>query len=172
MHSLKSGFAKGIPTAIVLSIVFWIFSFAFTQFFRVAGFLESLFDFLGVQHWIWNFFGIRYWVLKPISYVVILIFVWLLGIKSTSGIKWFFTKIFKKKEDRKWLFCVRAKSIMNGYPAGLVSKVFIKNGEVYYNVVYPNLGGMWTFPVPAEDTERAEESVEEVLLTTFSVGFL
>jgi hypothetical protein len=36
-----------------------------------------------------------------------------------------------------------------------------------------DLGGMWTFMgVPAEDTERAEESVEEVLNTSFSAGFL
>src|SRR3989344_1464150 len=162
MPSLKSGFAKGIPTAIVLSIFFGIISLAFVQFFKAALFLESVF----------GLFGIESVVLKPISYAAVLLFVWLLGVKSTAVIKWFFGKILKKKEDRKFLFCVRLKNVLNGYPRALVSKVFIKEGKVYYNVVFPNLGGMWTFPVPAEDTERAEESVEEVLLTSFSVGFL
>ena len=165
MASLKAGFGKGIPTAIVLSVIFGVVSLGLSQFFKAAWFLESLF----------NFFGVQSWILKPISFIAVLFFIWLLGIKSTAGIKWIFGKILKKKDERKFLFCVRIKSVLNGYPLGLVSKVYFddKREKLVYNVVFPNLGGMWTFiGVPAEDTERAEESVEEVLLTSFSAGFL
>lgn len=164
MHSLKSGFGKGIPTAIVLSIVFGMVSLGLSQFFKAAGFLESVTGFIGVSSWF----------LKPLSYIFVLFLIWLLGIKSTAVIKWFFGKILKKKEERKFLFCVRIKSVLNGYPVGLVSKVYLdEKNKLVYNVVFPNLGGMWTFMgVPAEDAERVEESVEEVLLTSFSAGFL
>lgn len=165
MASIKAGFGKGIAVAIVLSIFLGAISLALSQFFRVAGLLELLIDFLGV----------KFWISKTISYIVLIIFIWALGIKSSSGIKWIFGKLLKKKEDRKFLFCVRIKSVLNGYPIGLVSKVYFddKKERMVYNVVFPNLGGMWTFiGVPVEDTERAEESVEEVLLTSFSAGFL
>lgn len=165
MHSLKSGFGKGIPTAIVLSIIFGMISLGLSQFFKVAGFLESLLSFTPISPRIF----------KPISYVFVLALIWLLGIKSTVAIKWFFGKIFKRKEERKFLFCVRIKRVLDGYPIGLVSKVYFdeNKNKVVYNVVFPNLGGMWTFiGVPAEDTERVDESVEEVLLTSFSAGFL
>lgn len=164
MHSLKSGFGRGIPTAIVLSIVFGMVSLGISQFFKAAGLLESLL----------NFTGVSYWFLKPISYLFVLILIWFLGIKSTNGIKWVFGKILKKKEERKFLFCVRIKSVLSGYPVGLVSKVYLdEKNKLIYNIVFPNLGGMWTFiGVPAEDTERVSESVEEVLLTSFSAGFL
>ncbi|MEK7559849.1 MAG: hypothetical protein AAB522_00910 [Patescibacteria group bacterium] len=163
--SLKSGFGKGIPMAIVLSIVFGLISFALTQFFRAAGFLERCFNMLGIQSW----------VLVPISYIIVLVCIWLLGIKSSVVIKWFFTKVFKKKEERKFLFCVRIKGFLENYPLGLVSKIYFdeNKNKVVYNIVFPNLGGMWTFiSVPAENTERDEMSVEEMLLTSFSGGFL
>lgn len=166
MPSLKAGFGKGIPTAIVLGIIFGAISFAFSQFFKAARFFESLLGLAGIEY---------AWVVKPVSYIAILVFVWLLGIKSTAGIKWIFGKILKKKEERKFLFCVRIRSVLNGYPIGLVSKVYFDENreKLVYNIVFPNLGGMWTFiAVPAEDTIRAEESVEEVLLTSFSAGFL
>ena len=165
MSSFKLDFGKGVATAIVLGIVFGIISLGFSQFFKAAGFLESFFIFTGVSSWI----------LKPISYFVVLVLIWLLGIKSTTGIKWIFGKFLKKKEERKFLFCVRIKSVLNGYPIGLVSRIYFeeKRKKTVYNVVFPNLGGMWTFiGVPIEDTERVEESVEEVLLTSFSAGFL
>lgn len=166
MPSLKAGFSKGIPTAIVLGIIFGAVSLAFSQFFKAARFFESVLSLVGVEY---------IWVVKPISYIAILVFIWFLGIKSTTGIKWIFGKILKKKDERKFLFCVRIPGILNGYPIGLVSKVYFdeKKAKTVYNVVFPNLGGMWTFiGVLAEDTERAEESVEEVLLTSFSAGFL
>ena len=165
MTSLKAGFGRGVPTAIVLSIMFGMISLGFSQFFKAAELLESFL----------NLFGIQSWILKPVSYIAVLVFVWLLGIKSTAGIKWIFGKILKKKDERKFLFCVRIKTVLNGYPIGLVSKVYFdeEKNKLVYNVVFPNLGGMWTFiGVPAEDTERVTESVEEVLLTSFSAGFL
>jgi len=165
MPSFKAHFGKGVALLIVFGIVFGIASLGLKQFFNAAGFLVYLF----------GIFGFKSWTIKPISYFVILVCVWILGIKSSDGIKWIFGKLLKKKEDRKFLFCVRIKSVLNGYPIGLVSKVYFdeKKEGVVYNIVFPNLGGMWTFiGVPAEDTERAEESVEEVLLTSFSAGFL
>lgn len=163
MFSFKAGLGKGVAVAIVLGIVFGIASLGLKQFFNAAGFFEY---FLGI-------FGLKYWVVKPLSYLLILILIWVLGLKSSTAIKWIFGKLLKKKEDRKFLFCVRIKNILNGYPPALVSKVYVEKGKVYYNVVFPNLGGMWTFiGVPAEDTERIEESAEEILITSFSAGFL
>lgn len=164
MQSLKSGFGKGIPTAIVLGILGGIVWLGLSQFLKVAGFFEYFLSFVGTS----------YWYLKPVSYVLVLFLIWLLGLKSTTVIKWFFGKILKKKNERKFLFCVRIPTVLNGYPIGLVSKVYLdKHNRVVYNVVFPNLGGMWTFiGVQADHTERVEESVEEVLLTSFSAGFL
>lgn len=165
MPSFKAHFGKGVAVAIVLGIVFGIASLGLQQFFNAAGFLVY---FIGI-------FGFKSWVIKPISYIVILVLIWMLGLKSSDGIKWIFGKLLKKKEDRKFLFCVRIPNVLSGYPVGLVSKVYFdkKKDKIVYNIVFPNLGGMWTFIcVPAEDTERAEESVEEVLLTSFSAGFL
>ncbi|MEK7502830.1 MAG: hypothetical protein AAB556_00090 [Patescibacteria group bacterium] len=165
MTSLKVGFGRGIPTAIVLSIVFGVISLGFSQFFKAACFLESLLVFTGLNPW----------VIKFVSYLIVLALIWFLGANSTAGIKWIFGKILKKKDERKFLFCVRIKSVLNGYPIGIVSKVYFdeKKKKVVYNVVFPNLGGMWTFiGVLAEDTERVEESAEDVLNTSFSAGFL
>lgn len=151
--------------AIVLSILFKILSFGLSVFWDLAQRFESVLKTMGVDSWIG----------QPISYLILILFVWFLGhVKPAAVLKRLFGALLKKKEERKFLFCVRIKSILNGYPIGLVSKVYLDNeNRVVYNVVFPNLGGMWTFPgVPEEDTERIQESVEEILLTSFSAGFL
>lgn len=164
MLSLKSGISKGIVIAIVLSILIKILSFGLGVFWNSAQQFESILNIIGIDSWIG----------KPISYLVLLLFVWILGhLKPAAVVRRLFGTLLRKKEERKFLFCVRLKNVLNGYPVALVSKVYVEDGKTYYNVVYPNLGGMWTFPgVPAEDTERIRESVEEVLITSFSAGFL
>ena len=43
----------------------------------------------------------------------------------------------------------------------------------HLNIVFPNLGGMWTFiDIPEEDTERSLHNAEEILLPSMSAGFL
>lgn len=165
MSSLKPRFGKGIAVFVVLSIIGGILWIGISQFLKVAGIFEMFLISMGLESWI----------VKPVSYFVIIVLIWSLGhLNLASATKWMFTRLVKKKtEERKFLFCVRIKSVLNGYPVALVSKVYQKRGKLVYNIVYPNLGGMWTFiSVPAEDTERVEEGVEEIVLTSFSAGFL
>jgi hypothetical protein len=166
MLSLKSGISQGIVVVIVLGILVKILSFGLGIFWNSAGKFELILKSIGID----SLIG------KPLSYLILILSVWILGhLKPAVIIKHLFGTLLKKREERKSLFCVRIKSVLNGYPIALVSKIYFdqKSGKILYNVVFPNLGGMWTFiGVPAEDTERVEESVEEVLLTSFSSGFL
>lgn len=166
MFSLKSRFGKGIAVFIVLSIIGGILWIGISQFLRAAGVFEAFLIKIGFESWI----------VKPISYFVIIVLIWVLGhINLASAIKWFFGNLAKKKaKERKFLFCVRLPSVLNGYPVALVSRVYSNDeGKLVYNIVFPNLGGMWTFiEVPAEDTIRDKRSAEEILLTSLSAGFL
>lgn len=166
MSSLKAKFGKGITVFVVLSIIGGIIWLGISQFLRAAGIFEVFLIKIGFESW----------TVKPISYFIIIVLIWALGhINLTSVAKWFFGNLAKKKaKERKFLFCVRLKNVLNGYPIALVSRVYSNDeGKLVYNIVFPNLGGMWTFiGVPAEDTERTQESAEEILLTSFSAGFL
>lgn len=166
MLSFKAGFGKGIPTAIVLGILGGIVWLGLSQFFKMASIFELFLE----------KFGILWWIAKPTSYLIIVVAIWALGhIKLSSVVKWFFGRFLKKKtEERKWLFGVRIKNFLGGYPIGLVSRVYLNHeNRIVYNIVYLNLGGIWTFRgIPADETERVVDSAEEIIQTTFSAGFL
>ena len=67
---------------------------------------------------------------------------------------------------------IRKESFFGGYPIGIVTKLYVKKGRRFCNVCFPNLGGFITVPVPAEDIECVEESIEEILLLYISGGML
>ncbi len=203
MLSLKSGISKGIVIAIVMSVVWKLLSLGAGIFFDAARWCKSILTGMGVNPLLGGL----------LSFMVIAVFVWALGhIKPLDVVKYVLGKRAQKGE-RKYLYCVRIKNFLGGYPVGLVTKVHDvvkfscvntkcqfawrvavegktagycgdmrckKCGEEVLvslkkdlNIVFPNLGGMWTFiGIPEEDTERTPQNAEEMLLTSMSAGFL
>ena len=203
MLSLKSGVSKGIVIAIVVSVIWKLLSLGAGIFLNAARTCKSLLVAIGVDPLLGGF----------LSFAVIVVLVWVLGhIKPLEVLKYLLGKRAEKSE-RKYLYCVRIKNFLGGYPIGLVTKVydatdftclntrcnfawreFAEGKNAAYcddmkckkcdtrvrfalirclNIVFPNLGGMWTFiGIAEEDTERTPQNAEEMLLTSMSAGFL
>src|SRR3989344_5990341 len=203
MQSLKSAIGKGIVIAIVMSIFWKLISLGAGVFFDAIKTCRALLAAVGIGPLLGSFF----------SFLVIAVLVWALGhIKPLEVIKYLLGKRAERSE-RKYLFCVRIKNFLGGYPIGLVTKVYdatdftclntrcnfawrefaegknaaycddMKCKKCYtrvrfalircLNIVFPNLGGMWTFiGIAEEDTERTPQNAEEMLLTSMSAGFL
>ncbi len=203
MLSLKSGISKGIVIAIVVSVIWKLLSLGAGVFLDAIRTCKSILVTLGVDPLLGSF----------LSLVILVILVWALGhIKPLEVLKYLLGKKAEKSE-RKYLYCVRIKNFLGGYPIGLVTKVydateftclntqcnftwreFREEKNTAYcdsmkckkcgtrvrfavrrclNIVFPNLGGMWTFiGILEEDTERTPQNAEEMLLTSMSAGFL
>ena|SRR3989344_4948021 len=202
MQSLKSAIGKGIVIAIVMSIFWKLISLGAGVFFDAIKTCRALLAAVGIGPLLGSFF----------SFLVIAVLVWALGhIKPLEVIKYLLGKRAERSE-RKYLFCVRIKNFLGGYPIGLVTKVrdvvrfscdscemvwyepiegkswdycgtmkckkcgkLVPFGLItrHLNIMFPNLGGMWTFiDIPEEETERVPYNAEEMLLTSMSAGFL
>lgn len=173
------GVSKGAKLFIFLYIVWLLGVFLKTKFLDSTEWLRITIVYLFDLEALVSSLSLRNYLSIVISIFVFFPGLWLLGhvplnaVEDYIGSIW--RKVFTKKKERKFLFCIKMKdkSFFGGYPIGFVTQIGTKeNGEIYYHTWWPGLLHLTLPFVPPEDVEVCDTPRKEVLKIYLSGGAL
>ncbi|OGF62425.1 hypothetical protein A2662_01510 [Candidatus Giovannonibacteria bacterium RIFCSPHIGHO2_01_FULL_45_33] len=186
-------FGEGVRRGVIVGAFLyfgWLFIIFLTHHFLDATeWSRTLTMYLLSTEKIVNLLTLRGIAVMAFSVAILFPGLWLLGnvpLKTVEdSIAKIWGKVFKKKKEKKFLFCVKLKdkSFFGGYPIGFVMQVvrreddeinyyFLEKNKIYYHTWWPGLLHLTLPFVAADDVVILNIPVRAVLKIYFSAGAL